>query len=245
MNTKDLITLYKENKSNDWQITLGDAYINSLVASNPKLKMRYFLKFLLSCSQMGANPMKEDAYLVSYYSKDLGEHVGNTIFSYHFLMAKVLASGQLRGVEVKSEQREIFNPQTGKTKNELVSIATMKRKTGDDISTGSYTARWSEYNTGRQLWRSKPYIMLEKCAIAGVARWLFNDVIRGAHVVEEIEEHKNSTVRDIVLDTKRIVEEAKNEKSIDVEEKKEKDNVKEVAKEQKEVKFDMEPEDPF
>lgn len=51
-----------------------------------------------------------------------------------------------------------------------------------------YFVKFSEYNSGKSLWASKPDLMIRKCAEANALRASFQDVLGGTYIPEEMPE---------------------------------------------------------
>lgn len=105
--------------------------------------------------------------------------------------------GMRSGVVGKSEP--IFEPKEGK----LISCSiTIKKKVGEYI--GDFTAKvmFSEYDTGRNLWRTKPYTMISKVAEMHALRSACPEEMSQVYVEEEMEKEANT----VAIDEKWIEE---------------------------------------
>jgi len=156
--------------------------IQKIFLENQDLKQRDIISYLHLAQLTGANPALKQIYLVAHFDKKKGYRVGTPIFSYHFLLAKAKETGKYKGVSVKTSVEDVFNPITGDMKKELVSTATIEV----DGFISEFKAHWSEFfNPVNHIWKSKPYIMLEKCAIANVLKRAFPEALNG--MVTEVE----------------------------------------------------------
>jgi hypothetical protein len=161
-------------------------YLSILQKLNPDLPARYLIDFIHKAQLSGADPRKNQIHLTTYFSSKLGHKVGVTVFSYHFFLNQANLTGEFGGVTVESRVEEVFNPMKGENEKQLVSIATAHRKGREAIS---FKARWNEFvNKNNPMWREKPYIMLEKTAIANALRWAFPEALSGMFIQEEIRE---------------------------------------------------------
>jgi hypothetical protein len=163
-------------------------YLDILQRIHHDLPIRYLVDFLHKAQLSGADPRLNQIHLTSYYSNKLNSKVGVTVFSYHFFLNQANQTGEMLGLNVNSEVESVFNPLTGEESNQLVATATVERKgRGKTI----FKARWKEfYNQQSPQWKEKPYVMLEKTAIANVLRWAFPEALSGMFISEEInEEH--------------------------------------------------------
>lgn len=166
-------------------------YIETLVKLNPQLPPRYLIDFIHKAQLTGANPALNQIHLTTYFSKKLGHQVGVPVFSYHFFLNIANQTGEYEGVSVDSKVEEVFNPVTSKTVTMLVSTATVRRKGKGEVT---FKARWNEFaDTRNGMWQSKPYIMLEKTAIANALRWAFPEALSGMYISEEISGDKANT----------------------------------------------------
>ncbi len=172
--------------SNDAKRTFDENYLRILFNQNADIDISYVIDFLHQAQLSGANPAQKQIYLTKYYNKTQGRKVGVVVFSYHFFLSQANLTGEMRGLKVETVVEEIYNPITKQTEKELVSTATVTREgRGSTV----FKARWSEfYNKNSPQWQEKPYIMLEKTAIANVLRWAFPESLSGMFIDEEMSE---------------------------------------------------------
>lgn len=83
---------------------------------------------------------------------------------------------------------------------------TVKRKVGEDIGDYTATVFFSEYNTGKNLWASKPRTMLAKVAEMHALRMACPEELSQAYTEEEIHQEKEVIVMDISIYEKKLRE---------------------------------------
>jgi len=151
------------------------------------------IQFLHQAQISGANPVLKEIYLIERNTKIKGEHGqdkwvkrGTVVYSYNFLLRVAAQTGQFDGYTEKFEVEKVFDPITRKAgQEELTCTVTVKRKGHGEYP---YTARWTEYSQDNTQWRSKPYVMLGKCALAGALRRAFPEAMGGVFLEEELRE---------------------------------------------------------
>lgn len=157
----------------DAQRTFDNAFLKKLLWEHKDKEPIDIINFLHKAQLSGADPRTNEIYLVGYFDKKRGKMACNTIFSYHFLLKQAAKSKAFKGVDVRSEPKDVFDPITGETKTMLVAVARTMR---DDCEI-TFEARWNEFfQPFNPIWKSKPHLMLEKCAVANVLRRAFPDV---------------------------------------------------------------------
>ncbi|MGZ3773014.1 MAG: recombinase RecT [Pseudobdellovibrionaceae bacterium] len=190
---QDLLKEYV-NKNDDAKFKFNPNLIKLLVQKNRNLRSEYFIDFIQRCQITGADPRKNQAYLVTYNrtvnedgQKSIEVH-GTTIFSYHFLLAKAEATKQLQGWKVTTKIEDYLDYQTGKISPQLCSYAQVKKKGREEILYRAWYPEFAKYvdNRPTEMWRNKPYLMLEKCALANGIRQSFPDMFSGMYISEEI-----------------------------------------------------------
>jgi phage recombination protein Bet len=151
------------------------------------------IQFLHQAQISGANPVLKEIYLIERNTKVKGEHGqdkwvkrGTVVYSYNFLLRVAAQTGQFDGYTEKFEVEKVFDPLTRKPGlEELVCTVTVKRKGHGEYP---YSARWSEYSQDNTQWKSKPYVMLGKCALSGALRRAFPEAMGGVFLEEEFRE---------------------------------------------------------
>lgn len=182
---------------------------------NPELEAGDFINFVRTVQKTGADPERKQIHLVTYKRKikvfdQLQNRMvekwvtkGEPIFSYHYFVARAQETGELALMEVNTETCDYNNPATGQMiKNTICAVATVVRrdKTGKE-NKYVYRAYFPEFvklkdeyvngnKTGKQqateAWATKPYLMLEKCAVANALRWGFEAELAGMYIPEEM-----------------------------------------------------------
>jgi len=155
---------------------------------NPNIPLPYFVDFIKKAQLTGADPRLNQVYLVPVRKKDpkTGNYIdaANVVFAYQFFMDKASRTKNLDWFKVVSKIEKYFDPTTGKEKDTLVSTCWVKRKTMEEVI--EYKARYPEFAQNTYTWKSKPYLMLEKCAIANAFRWAFPEALTGIYIAEEM-----------------------------------------------------------
>lgn len=184
---------------------ISDDYLNLLIAKHNRIPKTQVIEFLNKAILCGADPRLDQVFLIErdVYEggRKTGERTATTIFSYHFLLAKARSTGELSHYKIKTEVIDKFDPVSGEFKKMLASTVDAIRKHKDgSTEEASYTAYYDEYvvkNSRNEInanWESKPYVMLEKCAIAGAIRRLFSEVLGNMYIHEEMD--LNDTIFD-------------------------------------------------
>jgi len=198
-----------ENVCNQVAKALGDNapsfldmnYIKLLVHQNQGLNVEYILDFLHMASLTGADPRIKQIYLLSYQKwnpkTNRKELIGTPVFSYHFFLSQANKTGKFRNFNVSSKIEEVFNPISNTTESQLVATAIVYRDGSEPVT---FKARWNEvFNDKNPIWKAKPYIMLEKTAIANAVRWAFPEAMSNIFIEGEItpETKEERKVREI------------------------------------------------
>jgi phage recombination protein Bet len=187
-----------------------------LARDNPDLQAMDFINFVRLAQKTGADPELKHIHLVTMRKKvkrfdqvqqrQVEEWVtkGESLFSYHFFVGKAQETGELALMDVVTEPCDYLNPATGQTiKNTVKSTATVIRKSRVSGYEQKYVYRayFPEFvktkdvyennqRTGAvqvtEAWASKPYLMLEKCALANALRWAFEAELGGMYIPEEM-----------------------------------------------------------
>jgi phage recombination protein Bet len=168
-------------------------YLSNLVRQHPSLDKRDFIDFINKCQLTGADPRLNQVYLLVHnaYSSETGksEPKGTTIFSYQFLIQTAQKTGELEGFGVDTVVDTYTDFATGQEKRSLTSTAWVNRKNAGRYE---YKARFWEFaktmRDGKLMgnWKTAPYLMLEKCAVANVMRWAFPESLAGVYISEEM-----------------------------------------------------------
>lgn len=160
--------LIKSNQVDYKQLALDYLRINKL----NNLTNEEQEQFISLCVMHSLNPLKREIYAVKYKGK-----YGDTfsiIVGYEVYLKRAWASGLCDGIEVDFDKSEPTNP---------VCIASVyRKKTKKPVV---IRCAFKEYNTGKNLWASKPQTMLRKVAVSQALRLAFADVIDGLPYAED------------------------------------------------------------
>lgn len=157
----------------DVQRVFDRAFLKKLTWEHRDKEPIDIINFLHKAQLSGADPRRDEIYLVGYFDKRSGKMKCSTIYSYHFMLKRAATHPDFNGVNVKSEPLDVFNPISGETVKMLVATASTVRKN----VTLEFQAHWNEFfQPFNPIWKSKPRTMLEKCAVANVLRRAFPDV---------------------------------------------------------------------
>jgi len=186
-------------------------YLIQLANSNPQLEAFHFIEFVQKCALTGADPRRNQAYLIPFNKNakfkddqsgrwvDNWITVANTIFAYQFFIAKAQEAGDYEGFDVKTVRDRYFNPFNGNEIETLCSLCTVKRKGRDPYTYRAWLPEFVKIKDGMptDAWGSKPYLMLEKCAIANAFRLTWPEAMSGMYISEEMQgEWSKQTVED-------------------------------------------------
>ncbi len=191
-------------------------YIAQLFKTYSKCDQSDIVQFLHQSQLSGANPVLKEIYLIERNVKVKGDYGqdkwvtrGTVVYSYNFLLRVAAQTKEFDGYSESFKVEKIFDPITGAFgKEELVCTVTVKRRGHGEYP---YSARWSEYvqtdknGVANSQWRSKPYVMLGKTALAGALRRAFPESVGGVFIEDEF--------RDDELENEAIKKE--NEKAIE------------------------------
>jgi len=196
--------------------------IRQLAKNNPELDAGDFQSFIKKAMLTGADPRLDQIHLVTHRTKVRSWNEQNNcwveewinkataIHSYHFFIMKAQSTGELTdGPHVVHGIAPYFNPATGqyfdKTLYATATVARNGKKT-------SFTAWFQEFAKSKDSddggapvylknWRTMPYVMLGKCAIANAMRIAFNEVLNGMYISEEMTGEPSKEPRDVTVGT--------------------------------------------
>jgi len=155
---------------------------------NPNIPLPYFVDFVKKAQLTGADPRLNQIYLVPASKKDPSTNqyiqAANVVFAYQFFMDKASRTGNLDWFKIITRSEKYFSPDKGKEIDTLVSTCWVKRKNMEEVI--EYKARYPEFAQNTYVWKNKPYLMLEKCAIANAFRWAFPEALSGIYISEEM-----------------------------------------------------------
>lgn len=185
--------LSKDNP--DVQRTFEAVYVEGIFRHFLALKVPAddIVKFFHKAQVTGADPLRDQIFLiprnvnVKKDGRDNWVTVGTIVFSYHFVESKAVQTNEYEGYTIKTGVAKYFDPILAKEKDMLMSEAVVTRKG----KTYPFTAWWDEYVQTNSYgvttqWKSKPHLMLEKCAKAGALRAAFPEWLSGAYTQEEM-----------------------------------------------------------
>ncbi len=169
-------------------------YLSNLVRQHPTLDKSQIVEFINKCQLTGADPRLNQVYLLVHNAwnkdKQKEEPKGTTVFAYQFFIQMAQRTGELEDFGVDTVHDTYLDLVTGKEKKSITAIAWVNRK-GKGKTT--YKGRFWEFaktmKSGDLMgsWKTMPYLMLEKCAVANVMRWAFPEALTGLYVAEEID----------------------------------------------------------
>lgn len=178
-------------KGEDVKRTFEKEWILRLFAKHKELPQSDVVEYLHKAQLTGANPILGQIYLIERNVKvkdrtgERWEKRGTVVYSYHFINAKANETGEFQGYTSEVAPKTSFNPfaNKGEEKSEELCATVVVKRNGKDFP---YTVWWSEYFQDNSQWRSKPYVMLEKCAFAGALRRAFPEALSGIYIEDEI-----------------------------------------------------------
>lgn len=144
----------------------------------PEQKRKEFFEF---CKVNNLNPFLKEAYILKFNDKEKGVGSYEIVTSYTVLTERVLKSGLCEYFEF-SQIKEYKNPIRG----EVDSIIEIRVKRKDFSKEVIFTAYFSSMKKETRSWKLFPEQMFMKSAFAAMARYYFEDVVKGAYIVEEL-----------------------------------------------------------
>ncbi len=177
---------------------LQESVITYLKANNLNLTEVELKQFMLLCMIHNLNPIKKEVYAIKYNDKF------DIITNYNEYLKRADATGLLAyyRVEMIENEKDPRYP--------LKAVFIGKRK--DQEQEFRTECRFLEYTTGKSTWSSKPWFMLEKCALAKGLRMMFPNEIANMPYVNEELWYNNQTNNDIVKEHMIASGEIKSEK---------------------------------
>lgn len=133
------------------------------------------------------NPFKREIYCVPHVNRETGKRTLSIITGYETYLKRAEHTGLLDGWECSVINKD----------NDMVAVVTIYKKGWSRPFRHEVSFR--EYNTGKNLWASKPKTMLKKVAIAQAFRLCFPDDMGGMpYTQDELpEEMTQPQVRDV------------------------------------------------
>ena len=191
------IVLKEDIKKTFELVTLKSIYQNAVTLGIPQVD---FIKFVHKCQRVGADPTLDQAYLLPYKDYKTGVISGQIMFHYSFLEAIANQQGDYGGFKRETKVDNYFNPTTLKETKMLRCDVTIIRGQKEF----SFTAWFDEYAKRKSsgeltgTWKSAPYMMLEKCALAGALRRAYPEAMSGIYSIEESGFLENAKNQDII-----------------------------------------------
>ena len=199
----ELLKLYNDTKDASHKRVFAENYIRMIDEQHKDIPLEHKINFLHKAAITGANPVMGEIFLIPRSTKqknpDTGTWESKTIgvvqFSYHFFLSSATEGDELDRFWVDIDTEEVPNPMTKKREKQMVAIANVLKKGSSGPIV--YKARWEEFvqksNYGVMgQWKTKPCLMLEKCAIANCMRWAFPRRLQGMYVQEEMGKSEKS-----------------------------------------------------
>ena len=195
--TNEIITTQEKQdkpiiyKIDDQEIKLSIAIVRNYIAKgDSSITDDEAINFMKLCQYQKLNPFLNDAYLVKYKSYvDGKDPVASTIVSKEFFMKRAQENPDYDGIQagiiVLRDGKPIDLEGSFKLDADILvggwAIVYLKTKKYPSVSRVSFT----EYNTGKSTWKTKPLTMIRKVAEAQALREAFPKEFNGLYVEEE------------------------------------------------------------
>tara|TARA_Y100000310_G_scaffold345205_1_gene462650 strand:+ start:3236 stop:4180 length:945 start_codon:yes stop_codon:yes gene_type:complete len=139
------------------------------------------INFLRLCQYMGLNPFVRDAYLIKYGDGPASMVVGKDAFT-----KRADAHPQFAGMEsgviiVTGDTSPVHRKGTLLLDKERLVGGWAKIARNDRKLETETSVSFSEFDTGRAMWKKMPAIMIEKCAIVKALRTAFPSTFSGMY----------------------------------------------------------------
>ena len=175
---------------NDVKRSFEENYLKMLFQKHHELPKSDIIEFIHKAQQTGANPSLNQIFLIERNTKVGYEwkKVGTVVFSYNFIQAIANQTGEYEGYSITTGLVEKFDINTFEAKKMLASTCIVKRK-GREFPYTAYFDEYVQVKDGKATgtWASKPYMMIEKCALSGALRRAFPEALSGMYCEEEME----------------------------------------------------------
>lgn len=178
------------------QITFEENYLRMLFDKHRELPKSDIVEFLHKAQLTGANPCLNQIFLIERNVKVGYEwkKTGTVVFSYNFLQAYARKFPGYGGYKFRTFIADKFDIHTFEAKKMLACEHIVTR---DGIEF-PYTAYFDEYVQTKlnpetkkmeatSAWANKPYMMIEKCSLAGALRRAYPEILAGMYVEEEMD----------------------------------------------------------
>lgn len=186
----NLVKFSEFQLTTDVKRSFEENYLKMLFEKHKELPKSDIIEFIHKAQQTGANPSLNQIFLIERNTKVGFEwkKVGTVVFSYNFIQAVANQTGEYEGYTIKTGLVEKFDINTFESKKMLAAFCEVKR----NGHVFPYTAYFDEYvqvkdGKATGTWASKPYMMIEKCALSGALRRAFPEALSGMYCEEEME----------------------------------------------------------
>lgn len=180
----------------DVKRSFEENYLKMLFEKHKELPKSDIVEFIHKAQQTGANPSLNQIFLIERNTKVGFEwkKVGTVVFSYNFIQAIANQTGDYEGYTIKTGLVEKFDINTFESKKMLASECVVKRK-GREFPYTAYFDEYVQVKDGKATgtWASKPYMMIEKCALSGALRRAFPEALSGMYCEEEMDSMTTET----------------------------------------------------
>lgn len=153
------------------------------------------LMFINVCRGLGLSPFLRHVHLVKRWDTRSGIEVATVQIGIDGFRSVAESTNAYAGNDdpiFKGEKLISNGPGKEPTKVPNEAFVIVRKIVQGQIYDFSATARWDEYYPGDKIgfmWRTKPYVMLGKCAEALALRKAFPKVLGGVYVPEELEKN--------------------------------------------------------
>lgn len=195
------------------QIVLTKDTVQKYLTGNTQISDSEFNMFFQLCKEYKVNPYLREAYIIKY-----GSQAAQIVIDYKFLQARAEKDPHFRGMKtgivvLDKDGNEKEKNSTIVLPNETLIAGWCEILRSDrDCPTKVY-CMFSEYNTGKSNWNSKPTFMIVKVAKAQALREAFPNMIKSniytqeeastfeeAYYKAEVVEKKETTVSNSIID---------------------------------------------
>lgn len=145
------------------------------------------LMFINVCRGLGLSPFLKHVHLVKRWDSKLKQEVATVQVGIDGFRSIAEETGAYAGNDDPVFEGEI---EVGKAKVPEKATVTVRKVVQGTAYDFTASARWDEFFPGDKLgfmWKSKPHLMLGKCAEAQALRKAFPKVLAGVYVPEELE----------------------------------------------------------
>jgi len=148
--------------------------------------------FLFICERTALDPFSRQIHLVPRWDNKLGREIRITQVGIDGFRAVAERTGAYAGSD-----DAVFEGEEGK--QPAKATVTVYKMVQGQRCAFTASARWAEYYPGEKqgfMWRSKPHVMLSKCAEALALRKAFPQVLSGIYAEEELTKGSGSGPKD-------------------------------------------------